>query len=176
MSTTQAVLGAQWGDEGKGKIIDLLSENADVAVRCQGGNNAGHTIVVGGEKLITHLVPSGILHPKVTCVIASGVVLDLKVLKEEIEEIEKLGLDVKGRLKISDRTHVILKRHIDKDISREAELKDGKIIRAVFVMPKCYIDEIIGYDKDEKIKIAYHIRCKGIPRKIWLPFGHAPSC
>lgn len=124
---THAIVGAQWGDEGKGKVVDLISKNIDYVVRCQGGNNAGHTIVVDGKKLITHLIPSGILHPKAICIIASGVVLDIKVLMEEIQELESLGLNVMERLIISDRCHLILPDHINRDISNETKKGDNKI-------------------------------------------------
>src|SRR6478609_10482434 len=86
------VVGAQWGDEGKGKVVDLLTEHAQVVVRFQGGNNAGHTLVVGGQKTVLHLIPSGILHPGKTCVIGNGVVFDPKVFFEEIESLEKAGV------------------------------------------------------------------------------------
>ena len=85
------VVGAQWGDEGKGKIVDLLTEHADVVVRFQGGNNAGHTLVVGGEKTVLHLIPAGILHPGKTCVIGNGVVLDPEVLWAEIDRLKQRG-------------------------------------------------------------------------------------
>jgi adenylosuccinate synthase len=124
---TSAVVGMQWGDEGKGKIVDLVSEKSDYVVRCQGGNNAGHTIVVNNQKLITHLVPSGILHPKTICIIASGVVLDIKVLVEEIKTLEKLGINVLDRLIISDRCHLILEEHIKRDQKREEILENNKI-------------------------------------------------
>src|SRR4030042_719166 len=85
------VVGAQWGDEGKGKIVDLLTQDADVVVRFQGGNNAGHTLVVGGEKTVLHLIPAGILHPGKACVIGNGVVVDPEVLAEEISELKARG-------------------------------------------------------------------------------------
>jgi len=106
MSNVSVILGTQWGDEGKGKIVDLLSSNADYVVRFHGGNNAGHTIVVNNKKYPLHLIPSGILNPKTKCVIANGVVIDLEVLAEEIKMF-----DVRGRLFISDRCHLILPYH-----------------------------------------------------------------
>jgi len=124
---TSAVVGMQWGDEGKGKIVDLVSKNVDYVIRCQGGNNAGHTIVVDEKKLITHLIPSGILHPKTICIIASGVVLDIKVLVEEIKSLEELGINVMDRLIISDRCHLILEEHIERDSKREQSRGDKKI-------------------------------------------------
>lgn len=111
MNKVSVVLGMQWGDEGKGRIIDLLSKNADFAVRFNGGNNAGHTIVVNNKKYPFHLIPSGILQPKTIAVIANGVVLDLDVLISEIQMLEKDGVNLKNKLVISDRCHLILPYH-----------------------------------------------------------------
>lgn len=111
MNNVSVVVGTQWGDEGKGRIVDLLSENADFAVRFNGGNNAGHTIVISGKKYPFHLIPSGILQPKTIAVIANGVVLDLEVLTEEIKQLEKEGKNLRGKLLISDRCHLILPFH-----------------------------------------------------------------
>lgn len=105
------VVGAQWGDEGKGKVIDLLAEHADYIVRSQGGNNAGHTIVAKGEEFRFHLVPSGILYPHTQCFIAGGVVIDPKVLLEEIKSLRQRGVKLDGRLHISAHAHVILPYH-----------------------------------------------------------------
>ena len=109
------ILGAQWGDEGKGKIVDLLSARADIVVRAQGGANAGHTIVVDGKKLVFHLIPSGILHKKIICVIGNGVVIDPDVLKEEMDSLEKIGINIKNRFYISDRAHVVTPEHKERD-------------------------------------------------------------
>jgi adenylosuccinate synthase len=120
------VIGAQWGDEGKGKIVDLLAEKADYIVRFQGGNNAGHTLVVGGEKTILHLIPSGILHPGKVCLIGNGVVLDPEVFCRELDDLEAHGVDVgPERLVISNRTHLILSYHKLLDVLRE-QFKSGK--------------------------------------------------
>ena len=106
------VVGAQWGDEGKGKIVDLLSKDADYVVRFQGGNNAGHTVIVDGKKSALHLVPSGILHEGKICLIGNGVVLDPVVFVEEIDTLIKQGVDVSpSRLKISANTHLIMPYH-----------------------------------------------------------------
>lgn len=113
------VIGTQWGDEGKGKIVDLLAEHADFAVRFHGGNNAGHTIVVNGKKYPLHLIPSGILNPQTKCVIANGVIVDLEVLISEIEMFTADGIKVAGRLFISDRCHLILPYHKALDIAYE---------------------------------------------------------
>src|SRR6056300_1130434 len=96
-----AVIGTQWGDEGKGKIVDWLTERADAVVRFQGGHNAGHTLVIGGVKTVLHLVPSGILRDHVDCLIGNGVVLAPSALHDEIRRVEGLGVDVMARLKIS---------------------------------------------------------------------------
>src|SRR4051812_32733960 len=114
------VVGAQWGDEGKGKVVDLLTEHADVVVRFQGGNNAGHTLVVGGEKTVLHLIPSGVLHPGKTCVIGNGVVLDPSVLERELETLRTRGiLREDGQLLISEAAHVIFPWHKQLDAARE---------------------------------------------------------
>ncbi len=114
------VVGAQWGDEGKGKVVDLLTEHAQVVVRFQGGNNAGHTLVVGGQKTVLHLIPSGILHPGKTCVIGNGVVVDPSVLVSEIDALKARGF-LKGdaHLLVSDNAHVIFPWHKLLDIFRE---------------------------------------------------------
>jgi adenylosuccinate synthase len=113
-------IGAQWGDEGKGKIVDHLSPRADVVVRFQGGPNAGHTLVVEGETTILHLIPSGILHERTLNVIGNGVVVDPEVLLEELDRLEARGMDITPeRLRVSDRAHVLLPIHRDLDQARE---------------------------------------------------------
>src|SRR3989338_255162 len=102
------LIGAQWGDEGKGKIIDILAAKSDIIVRYQGGNNAGHTVKFGKEKHVLHLIPSGILNPGKICVIGNGVVLDPEALFTEIKTLESRGVRVKGRLFISEQAHLIL--------------------------------------------------------------------
>src|SRR6187549_741208 len=116
---TVVIVGAQWGDEGKGKIVDFCTEYADVVVRFAGGPNAGHTLVVGGDKLIVRLTPSGILRPQAACVMAQGMVIDPQVLLTEIDMLEARGLRTAGRLFLSDRAHVILPYHIAVDGLRE---------------------------------------------------------
>jgi adenylosuccinate synthase len=121
------IVGTQWGDEGKGKIVDLLAEHADVVVRFQGGNNAGHTMVVGGEQLITHLIPSGILQQKV-CVIGNGVVVDPAVLIEELDHLASRNVDISPDwLKISEKAHLIMPYHKQIDHAREQLKGDKKI-------------------------------------------------
>lgn len=114
------VVGAQWGDEGKGKIVDLLSEHHDVVIRYQGGANAGHTLVVDGRKTVLHLIPSGILHPGKLCVLGTGMVIDPLVLHSEIEKLRDAGVQVGPKnLRVSNRAHVILPHHITEDRDRE---------------------------------------------------------
>ena len=105
------ILGAQWGDESKGGTTDFLAENADVVARYQGGDNAGHTIVVGEEKYVFHLLPSGLLHPHTVNVIGNGVVINLETLFEEIDSLQARGIEVGERLKVSSRAHLILPYH-----------------------------------------------------------------
>ncbi len=122
------VVGAQWGDEGKGKLVDLLTERTDIVVRYQGGNNAGHTLVVHGVKTVLHLIPSGVLHPAKTCVIGNGVVIDPEVLVGEIDGLKERGfLADDAQLRISDRAHVILPHHKAVEALREEALGDAKI-------------------------------------------------
>lgn len=121
------IVGAQWGDEGKGKIIDLLSAHADAVVRYQGGNNAGHTVVIDGKKHVLHLIPSGILHPGTVCVIGNGVVVDPAALLAEIEELRGQGIAVGENLKISELAHVIFPYHRATDTANETKRGAGKI-------------------------------------------------
>ena len=119
------LIGAQWGDEGKGKIIDVLTERADWVVRPQGGNNAGHTVEIGDEKFVLHLVPSGILHEGKRCVIGNGVVLDPVALVEDINGVTARGIDLAGRLFISDRAHAVFPYHRMLDAQGEARRAKG---------------------------------------------------
>ncbi len=126
------VVGAQWGDEGKGKIVDLLTRYADLGVRFQGGNNAGHTIVLKGEKFVVHLIPSGILYEDKRCIIGNGVVLDPAVLIQEIDEIKKRGyFRDDSQLMISEETHLILPYHRRVDVAREKTFKIGTTGRGI---------------------------------------------
>jgi adenylosuccinate synthase len=121
------LVGAQWGDEGKGKIIDVLTEEADIVVRSQGGNNAGHTVEIGKEKFVLHLIPSGILRAGKKCVIANGVVIDPVALVGEIEGLEKRGIKLAGRLLISETAHLVLPYHRALDEARELRKGRNKI-------------------------------------------------
>jgi adenylosuccinate synthase len=122
-----AVLGAQWGDEGKGKIVDLLTPGFDIVARYQGGHNAGHTVYVGGTKFILRLIPSGILHPGITCVIGNGVVVDPQALLAEVDELVNKGVNIDNRIVISDKAHLILPYHRDLDLLSEARRGERKI-------------------------------------------------
>ncbi len=123
-----AIIGAQWGDEGKGKIVDLFTHDADIIVRFQGGNNAGHTLVVNGKKTVLHLVPSGALHPNKLCVIGNGVVVDPEILIEEIDALKAQGhLQSDEQLRISEQAHVIMPYHKAIDLARERLRGKGKI-------------------------------------------------
>lgn len=121
------LVGAQWGDEGKGKIIDVLTEEADIVVRTQGGNNAGHTVFIGTKKYVLHLVPSGILRDKKVCVIGNGVVIDPVSLVEEIQGLLKLGVKVNGNLFVSETAHLVLPYHRELDAQREILKGKNKI-------------------------------------------------
>jgi len=127
MNKNIVVLGTQWGDEGKGKIVDLLSRDAHAVVRFQGGHNAGHTLVIDGEKTVLHLIPSGILQPEVECFIGNGVVLSLKALREEIESLEARGLTVRSRVRIAPSCAIIMPWHEMLDRARE-EARGAKAI------------------------------------------------
>jgi len=134
------IVGVQWGDEGKGKIVDLLAERADMVVRFQGGNNAGHTIVRDGEKWAFHLIPSGILYPGRACVIGNGVVVDPRVLTDEIDGLRAKGVDVSG-LKLSANAHLIMPYHLMLDHAGEAKLGKLSIGTTKRGIGPCYADK-----------------------------------
>ena len=121
------VLGAQWGDEGKGKVVDLYTEEADVVVRFSGGHNAGHTVVIKGEKYVLHLIPSGIMHPDKINIIGNGVVIDPEALIEEIDDLKKKGISFEGRFFVSKRAHMIMPYHKIFDKHSEAKKGSNKI-------------------------------------------------
>ena len=126
-SVNVAIVGAQWGDEGKGKIVDLLTPSFSIVARYQGGHNAGHTVFVNGQKFILHLIPTGILHPGVTCLIGNGVVIDPRALFAELDQLRDQGIDPAGRLFISNRAHLILPYHRDLEEVAEAARGDRRI-------------------------------------------------
>ena len=127
MARNVVVIGTQWGDEGKGKIVDWLTDDVAGVVRFQGGHNAGHTLVVGGRKTILRLIPSGILHPAVRCFVGNGVVLAPRALLQEIDELEAAGVDVASRLRLSEACPLILPYHVAIDLAREAKRGAGRI-------------------------------------------------
>ena len=160
MHKIDVILGLQWGDEGKGKIVDVLTENTDVVVRAQGGNNAGHTVIYGGNKYVLHLIPSGILWPGKLCVIGNGVVMDPVSLLKEIDGLIAQGIAVNPEnLKISDRAHVVMPYHRGLDVAREAALGNGKIGTTGRGIGPTYADKIErrGFrliDLDDPVKFA----------------------
>jgi adenylosuccinate synthase len=173
-----AIIGAQWGDEGKGKVVDLLTEDADVVVRFQGGNNAGHTLVVDGRKTVLHLIPSGALHPKKLCVIANGVVVDVEVLLDEIANLKENGclLD-DSLLRISEQAHLIMPYHKAIDLARERLRGKGKIGTTGRGIGPAYEDKVarIGIrfvdlleEETFEAKLRYNIEEKNIYLKAIL--------
>ena len=121
------IVGGQWGDEGKAKIIDYLAQDVDYVVRYQGGANAGHTVVVGDQRFAFHLVPSGILYPQVTCILGGGMVIDPSALVAEIDSIVSRGIETGGRILISSQAHLVLPYHIVQDAGIESKKGKGKI-------------------------------------------------
>jgi len=136
------VVGLQWGDEGKGKVVDILAEKNDIVVRYGGGANAGHTVVIGDKKFALHLLPSGAIRDKTICVIANGVVVDPEVLLEEIDGLAQRGITLDGRLFISESAHIVLDYHKAEDKLREASLGDNKIGTTVRGIGPCYSDKV----------------------------------
>ncbi len=136
---TLVVVGAQWGDEGKGKLVDVLAERADWVVRYQGGANAGHTVHIGDKQTVLHQVPSGILHPGVRCAIGNGVVLDPETLFDEVDELVRDGVDVNGRLYVSDRAHLVMPYHKLVDKESAASKAIGTTGRGI---GPCYEDKV----------------------------------
>jgi len=139
--TVQCVVGLQWGDEGKGKIVDALCEDFDVVVRFAGGANAGHTVVAGGEKFVLHLIPSGILRDGIECVIGNGVVFDPEVFFEEVDSLHSRGVGTEGRLFVSDRAHVVFPYHKALDGLKEKDRGSGKIGTTARGIGPCYCDK-----------------------------------
>lgn len=194
------IVGTQWGDEGKGKIVDLLAATSDYVVRFHGGNNAGHTIIANNKKYPLHLIPSGILHPKTKCVIGNGVVVDLEVLSSEIEMFKADGIKIDGRLFISDRCHLILPYHKALDLVYEMirgkeklgttargigptyadkvsyngiriyELKDWDLFVAKFTFQAKIKNKILKAFGAKEINIKEELKKIGKLRKIILPY------
>lgn len=166
--SVSVIVGSQWGDEGKGKITDLLSKDTDMVVRYQGGNNAGHTVVIGDKTFKLHLIPSGIFYPEVTCVIGNGVVVDPAVLIEEMEKLRVQGVDP-SNLKVSSRAHVIFPYHRLIDQAQEKKREAGRIGTTSRGIGPCYVDKTnrrgirIGdlYNQDSlKEKLLWNIKEK----------------
>ncbi len=135
------VMGAQWGDEGKGKIVDILSEEADIVARFQGGHNAGHTVVIGEEEYILHVIPSGILHPGKLCVVGNGVVIEPEALVAELDGLAERNVDIDGRLWLSNRAHVIMPYHVVLDRGSENRKGGVKIGTTGRGIGPCYVDK-----------------------------------
>jgi adenylosuccinate synthase len=174
------IVGVQWGDEGKGKIVDLLAERADMVVRFQGGNNAGHTIVRDGQKWAFHLIPSGILYPGKACVIGNGVVVDPRVLTDEIDGLRAKGVDVSG-LRISANAHLIMPYHLMLDSAGEAKLGKLSIGTTKRGIGPCYADKAsrlgirVQDMLDEKI-LKKKITAALDPKRLMLrPFAKDPA-
>jgi adenylosuccinate synthase len=137
------LIGAQWGDEGKGKIIDVLARKSDIIVRYQGGNNAGHTVKFDDERFVLHLIPSGILHPRKVCVIGNGVVLDPEAFFQEVKVLEKKGVSVRGRLFISEQAHLLFPYHRLLDALREGSIAKKEMIGTTKKgIGPCYADKM----------------------------------
>ena len=138
--TVTVIVGTQWGDEGKGKITDILASDMDMVVRYQGGNNAGHTVVIGDKTFKLHLIPSGIFYDKVLCVIGNGVVIDPSVILDEIGSLQNKGYTA-ASLRISSQAHVIFPYHKDLDAAQEEKREAGRIGTTCRGIGPCYIDK-----------------------------------
>lgn len=138
----RVIIGSQWGDEGKAKVVDFLTEEADIIIRFQGGANAGHTVEVGDQKFVFHLIPSGIMHPNKVCIIGNGVVLDPKQILMEIKDIQTKGIQVEGHLKIADNAHVVLPWHIALDQLKEKQAGKAAIGTTGRGIGPCYSDKV----------------------------------
>jgi len=136
------IVGTQWGDEGKAKVIDYLTERSDLVIRFQGGANAGHTVIANGRKFIFHLVPSGIMYPDKICIVGNGVVVDVAQFLHEVSELDAFGISVDGRLFVSDAAHLVLPFHKAQDSAREASMGDGKIGTTGRGIGPAYADKI----------------------------------
>ncbi|MEW6095545.1 MAG: adenylosuccinate synthase [bacterium] len=160
------VVGAQWGDEGKGKVIDFLTNEADIVVRYQGGNNAGHTVIVDGQKIVLHLIPSGILHPNKICIIGHGVVFNPKAFFEELESLKEKNIEIDDNLYISEDTHLIMPYHLTLEEKVEKIHKIGTTNRGVGPaytdkIGRCGIKIIDLFDEeifDEKVQIIMALK------------------
>ena len=175
------VVGMQWGDEGKGKIIDCLSARADVVVRYAGGSNAGHTVVVQGDKLVLHLIPSGILHPGCLCVVGNGVVVDPGGLLEEIAEVEQRGVAVNAKLLVSDRAQVVMPYHKVLDKAIEDAKGDARLGTTLRGIGPCYADKasrtgirMIDLIRPEILEARLRTTLGHVNRVLQGVYGHDP--
>ena len=161
--SVRIVLGAQWGDEGKAKIVDYLTADADVVVRYQGGANAGHTIKAGDLKFVFHLIPAGIVHPSKTCVIGNGVVLDPIALFKEVDELETKNISVEGRLFVSDRAHLVMPYHKLMEQASEEKIGDSAIGTTLRGIGPTYQDKI---NRSSGIRVGDLLDAELLPEKI----------
>lgn len=145
MFSSVVIVGAQWGDEGKGKVVDALTDRADAVARFQGGPNAGHTVIVDNEQVILHLIPSGILHDNKLCIIGNGVVINPRTLLDELEGLKKKGFNVKGRLKISRNAHLIMPYHMAVEKGKEAAKGDNRIGTTGRGIGPVYVDKMARF-------------------------------
>ena len=157
------IVGLQWGDEGKGKVVDILAQDSDIVVRYGGGANAGHTVVVGDTKFALHLLPSGSVRQDVSCVIANGVVVDPVALTEEIESLEEKGIKLDNRLFISENAHVVLDYHKAEDSLREQALGRNKIGTTIRGIGPCYADKV---GRSYAVRMADFNRLDSLKEKI----------
>lgn len=162
MSQSVAVVGLQWGDEGKARVIDFLTENSDFVVRFQGGSNAGHTVVANGEKHVFHLVPSGILHSNVRCLIGPGVVLDPWSFREEVQTIKKAVPDIESRMTISSGCHIVMPWHRQLDAVYESLKGDAKLGTTGRGIGPCYSDRALRHG----IKVSTLMNKEGLEKQV----------
>ena len=161
--SVRAVLGAQWGDEGKAKVVDYLTGEADVVVRFQGGANAGHTIKVGDLEFIFHLIPAGIIHPDKTCVIGNGVVLDPEALFAEVDDLKGRGISIEGRLFISQNAHLVMPYHTRLEVASEEKIGEGAIGTTLRGIGPAYLDKL---NRSTGIRVADLLDADILPEKI----------
>jgi adenylosuccinate synthase len=173
MAKNVVVIGTQWGDEGKGKIVDWLTDHAHGVVRFQGGHNAGHTLVVNGKKTVLHLIPSGILRDNVMCYIGNGVVVSPEALLKEMDHLESVGIEVYKRLRISEACPLILPYHVALDQAREIAKGAAKIGTTGRGIGPAYEDKVARravriQDLFHRKRLAAKLRLRLISRKRWM--------
>ena len=168
MGKNVVVIGSQWGDEGKGKIVDLLTDKAHAVVRFQGGHNAGHTLVIDGKKTVLHLIPSGILRADVMCLIGNGVVLSPLALFEEMDQLERSGVPVRQRLRISESCPLILRYHAALDAAREKARGKAAIGTTGRGIGPAYEDKV----SRRGLRVADLLDAEGFARKLEVVMEH----